>query len=165
MPDDCIRVPLTQGKFTTIDAADAERILAYKWCLHKSGYAYRGRRKSDGSGPHCIMLHWSIIDVPDGMLPDHIDRDKLNNRRSNLRLVSNAGNKMNVAIRADNTSGFRGVSWDKRSGKWEAHITVESRKRFLGYFNNAEDAARARDAEAFRLYGPVAFLNLPMTET
>lgn len=83
---------------------------------------------------------------------DHIDQDKSNNRIDNLREVGHAENARNAKIPRNNTSGVLGVFWHKRWMKWEAHISVGGRKKFLGYFTSIAEAAAAR-AEANKAYG------------
>ncbi len=160
MQGDCILVPLSQGKFAIIDAVDAERILPYKW--HCSlGYAVRNRRKPDGPGAPIIRMHRVINDTPDGMETDHVDGDRLNNRRSNLRSVTMSQNSCNSRTYASNTSGYRGVSWAKREKRWTAQIWLNQKHRHVGYFATAEEAARARDAAALEVHGEFAILNFP----
>lgn len=93
------------------------------------------------------------------MLPDHRNRNKLDNRRGNLRQATPLQNAVNQSLRKDNASGFKGVTWNKQVGKWKAQIRDTGRRLFLGYFHDATDAARAYDAKARDLFGEFAFLN------
>jgi hypothetical protein len=98
-------------------------------------------------------MHREIMVAMAGVLPpllqvDHIDGDRLNNRRSNLRLVTKAEQMQNVRARAS-TSPYRGVCWDGTYLKWLAQAQVARRNHFLGYFDDEEEAARV--ASAFRL--------------
>lgn len=84
---------------------------------------------------------------------DHINRDRGDNRWTNLRLATSRDNKGNAGVRSDNTSGHRGVSWDKRSGEWQAYGRRTGRKIHLGYFDRLEEAASAAQkwrAESFK---------------
>jgi hypothetical protein len=157
MPDDCILVPLTRGKFAVIDMEDADRILPFKWCLHAEGYAYRRRRLSDGPGPMAILMHRVVLNAGPGESVDHVDRDRLNNRRANLRKATKGQNAMNHGLRADNTSGFRGVEFHPPSGRWRAYLTVNNRTTFLGSFATADEAVQVRDAAAVTAYGEYAW--------
>ena len=74
---------------------------------------------------------------------DHIDCDKTNNRWSNLREASVAENNQNKTLICNNSSGLRGVSWYKKSGKWKAQIGVNKRMIFLGYFEDKFEAQEA----------------------
>ena len=86
--------------------------------------------------------HWPELEI------DHINRDRADNRISNLRQVSKAENQFNTGIKADNTSGYRGVSYDKKRSRWYASCIVRGKNFFLGYFDTAEEAGAV--AEAFR---------------
>lgn len=99
---------------------------------------------------------------PADMDVDHIDCDKGNNAIANLRLASRSQNAANASgLRKNNTSGYRGVSFYRRTGRWEARILVEGVTHRLGYHKTAEEAARAYDRACYRLNGPFAYLNFP----
>lgn len=83
---------------------------------------------------------------------DHINGVRDDNRISNLRVVTNQQNQRNASMQRNNTSGVCGVEWHKASGKWQASIRINGRRRHLGLFTALEDAAEAR-AEASRRYG------------
>ena len=87
---------------------------------------------------------------------DHIDMNKSNNRMSNLREATSAENKYNVSIPERNTSGIKGVSWDKKSQKWKAQIQVRRIYHHLGFFRSIEDAAEVVKAARSRLHGDFA---------
>lgn len=75
---------------------------------------------------------------------DHIDRDKANNRLDNLREVSQTCNNRNTGNPRDNTSGVKGVYWHRQRNKWRAQICINGKKKHLGYYENFDDAVRAR---------------------
>lgn len=140
---------------TMVDAADAA-VLASKWWRLSSGKYAIG-----GAPPNRAFLHRLISAVPggfaDGVLVDHVDLNKLNNRRANLRQCSHSLNHGNAPLRSDNTSGFKGVSRDKK--KWCASIMVNQRHLHIGNFNTPEEAAHAYNAAARRHFGEFARLN------
>jgi len=107
------------------------------------------------------MLHRLIVGAPVGEVVDHINGDTLDNRRSNLRVCSRAENLWNAGKRRHNTSGFKGVCFDKRDGRWYARIRAVGRVHDLGRYKTAEEAAMAYDAKAAELHGPFARLNFP----
>ena len=76
---------------------------------------------------------------------DHINRIKDDNRISNLRSADRSLNCLNQAIRKDNTSGVKGVSWYKKLNKWVVQVSVEGHRTHLGYFDSLEEAAAARE--------------------
>ena len=87
---------------------------------------------------------------------DHRDGDGLNNRIANLRLATMSQNLANTGSRKSNKSGFKGVSWDKRKGKWKAEITKDGKSSFLGYFDLPAEGHAAYIAAAKRLHGEFA---------
>jgi 5-methylcytosine-specific restriction endonuclease McrA len=97
-------------------------------------------------------MHRFLANVPDDMEVDHWDGNGLNNRKRNLRIVTHQQNGCNRGPQANNTSGYKGVSWNKRDGKYEAWIRVNDRKIHLGYFDDILDAAKAYNEAAARLH-------------
>ena len=87
---------------------------------------------------------------------DHIDGDKLNNVFSNLRLCTRAQNSWNSKRPISNRSGVKGVSWDKRSGRWVAHVKCNGKQHFLGGFSSIEQAAAVVTAKRAELHGEFA---------
>jgi hypothetical protein len=146
--DGTFLVPLSQGAFAVVDGRDAERVSAHHWHL-RCGYA-----AAHIGGKHAPM-HRFILDAPPGWEIDHKNRDRLNNRRGNLRVATRSQNQANSGTRA--ASGFRGVLWDAQRGKWRAYINNTT----LGRFEGIEDAARAFDGAARARYGEFAVLNFP----
>lgn len=99
---------------------------------------------------HTLVWRWHNGDIPDGMFIDHIDRDRLNNKIENLRLCTKSQNNQNASIRKDNTSGVKGVSFHKKTGKWQASIGIESKMKYIGLFSTIELAEKAMaEARAF----------------
>ena len=91
-----------------------------------------------------IEIHRFIMKPKKGEYVDHINGDTLDNRRSNLRVCTNAANLRNGRIRQNNTSGKTGVWQDKRSGKWVAEIKVNYKKISLGRSKSFEEAIKLR---------------------
>lgn len=117
-----------------------------------------------------IYLHRLIVKPKQQEQVDHIDRDRLNNRRSNLRICSIRQNMANVGIRSGKR--FKGVFLDKRNGdlkkrhsSWISYIDAKCRgqrkRKYLGHFKTAEEAAKAYDKAAKEIWGEFAFLNFP----
>lgn len=102
-------------------------------------------------------LAWLYVhgEWPDGQV-DHINGVKHDNRIANLRVATNQQNAINRAVRMDNTSGYKGVSWNKRSGRWLAHISYGGKIRHLGLFDDIEDAITAYSLAAQRYHGEFA---------
>jgi hypothetical protein len=128
---------------TTIDESDFERLSQLgNWHLN-SGYAH-GRRP-DGSAAY---LHREVLQLErdDPRVVDHINGDRLDNRRANLRIVTRRQNMENMKLSRANTSGYRGVSYDKEMGLWAAQIGLNGRRKHLGYYHSPETAAEVARA-------------------
>ncbi|AYA77376.1 Fis family transcriptional regulator [Bacillus sp. Y1] len=150
-------IPLTKGMVAIVDDEDFEWLSKFNWRYHK-GYASRttllryGKRKT-------VLMHREIIgNVAEQV--DHIDGNRLNNTRENLRAASRSENCRNTKSRTGSTSEYKGVSFDKGNKKWRARIKVEYKEMFLGYFNNPHDAARMYNFWAKDLFGEFARLNI-----
>lgn len=130
---------------TKIDKDDIAKIREYKWCIVSSGDIV-----ADKNGER-YALHRFLMNAPSNAQVDHIDRDRSNNRKQNLRVCSHRENSRNQDIRKDNTSGFPGVIWSKRDERWVARINYNGRLIHIGNFVNFEGAVSAR-IEAERRY-------------
>ena len=122
------------------------------WYTRPSGKRQR-RRKT-------LQLHRLLMNPPKGMMVDHINHNGLDNRRENLRICTHAENQHNSRKQKNNTSGYKGVYWDKSKKKWRAQIKKDN-KIHIGMFDIIEEAARAYDAKAKELFGGYAQLNFP----
>ena len=130
------------------DTSDFDFISQHKWSIENSGYVHTTIK-----GEH-IRLHKYLLGY-DGFI-DHQNGDRSDNRRSNLRICTNAENVRNQRLSVRNTSGYKGVCFDKRREKFEASITVNFKKKFLGYYDSPVEAAHAYDRAAFLLHGEFA---------
>ncbi|MDP4226025.1 MAG: HNH endonuclease [Bacteroidota bacterium] len=90
-----------------------------------------------------VALHRIIHKTPDGMMTDHINGNTFDNRRENLRTVTNQQNQFNRQLRIDNKSGYTGVFWNKQRGKWRASIKVNYKTKHIGYFLDKNEAYKA----------------------
>ena len=149
-------IPLTKGYVALVDAVDYPMLSRFTWHVTNKGYAVRGQH------PHVLMSR--VIMLPDpGLEVDHVNRNKLDNRRRNLRICEHRGNARNAARRVDNASGYKGVSWRSDVKKWRVRLANGGQK-YLGLFDDKLDAARAYDAAARELFGEFACLNLTDSE-
>jgi hypothetical protein len=149
------RIPLSQGKFTIIDDDDYEIISRFNWYFN-NGYA--SRQKRINGERFRIYLHRFILGVIDpDVVVDHINGNKLDNRKSNLRLCTSQQNKWN----RKNVSGssiYLGVS-KKREKSWRVSIAKDKKDYDLGTYDNEIDAALVYNRKAIELFGEFASLN------
>lgn len=126
---------------TLLDDEDRERFSIYRWSVSGNGYLQRHHVIAPGKYTK-IRLHQEIMGHPKGCKIDHINGNKLDNRRSNLRLVDDTGNAQNMRKRGRNTSGYRGVSWSKKQGQWQAYAHKQRKLIHLGFYDDLQEAAR-----------------------
>ena len=145
------------GAVAIVDADDAQFLLQFTWSQNPRGHFVRNDHGK------VLMMHRVIAERAGLNLSayiDHKDGDKLNNTRSNLRSATNQQNQFNTERQVNNTSGFKGVTWDKHNSRWLARIRFGKGKRqHLGSFVTAEEAARAYNNAAEELHGDYARLN------
>lgn len=152
------RLPLVRNgstiAYALVDPSDLEWLSQWTWTLHATSKVACRRETYAPYKRRWVWLHRQIMEVPRGartesgerLEVDHINRDRLDNRRSNLRVVTGAQNSQNVPARGG-SSNYRGVSWCKNRKQWLA-VVYHGRLHRLGYFDDEEEAARV--ASAFR---------------
>jgi hypothetical protein len=159
-PNDQIRyIALTRARFAIVDAADYEWLSRYKWYAGSgsSGAAYACRTTRQR---RLITMHRQIMEPPDGFVVDHIDGNKFNNCRGNLRICTQAQNVCNA--RGQNASSkYKGVRHLRGRRKWDVQIGFQGRRQHIGSFDDEIEAALAYDLKAVALFGPFAYLNFP----
>lgn len=134
------------------DPEDEDIVKQHSWSIA------RGHIRTVINGK-TIYLHRLIMNCPDGVEVDHINMDKSDNRRCNLRIASHAENQRNRSAHKNNTSGYKGVCLEKRTGKYFAYINSNGCRYYLGRFANKELAAQAYNQAAIELHGDFARLN------
>ena len=95
----------------------------------------------------------------DGIIPDHKNRNGLDNRKDNLHIANNSINGHNRRRQVNNTSGYRGVTWHKKDKKWRANIQVNGKTIYCGNYSDVLLAAKAYDSAAIRYFGENAVVN------
>lgn len=143
-----------------VDEKDKYLLEKYTWYLN-CGYArtdkvVAGKKKR-------MLLHRIILGV-DGKnwknsMVDHINRNKLDNRRCNLRLSTSLENNRNVGVKSNNSSGFKGVSISKGGKKWRSRIVIDGKEHRLGTHDTKEQAAVTYNDKALEIFGEFAYLN------
>jgi hypothetical protein len=170
------RILLTRGKFTVVDDEDFEKTKKITWYFSYAkvktkidcgGYA-KGYNPQTGKN---VFLHRFILNIPSNIQVDHVNHDKLDNRRCNLRLATRSQNNMNRE-KTNNKHGYKGISfyshrkyYTKTTSRltypksWRANIKINKRRISLGFFCTKGEAAQAYNEAAKRYFGEYAFLN------
>ena len=162
---DVKRMIITSKKFgkreVLIDAEDWNRVKEHKWFLHQPK-----DKIYVATGAEHRYLHRLIMNTPSGMVTDHINGNTLDNRKVNLRVCTVAQNARNRNKNKNNVSGYIGVSFRPKAkgrNRWEARCGVKgpedkrSKNHYLGLYETAEEAARARDRFLRELRGDCEF--------
>lgn len=151
-PEEHKLIPLTKGKFTKVSNEDFDSLKNIPWvCTH---YSYATNRAKG-------LMHRYILRVKDYEEIDHINRDGLDNRRENLRIVTSSENSSNMGKIKGTSSKYIGVYWDKKRRKWTAEVKKNYKKYYVGRYDCEEEAGRARDKKAKELFGEYVNLNFP----
>ncbi len=129
-------IKLTKGAVSLVDDEDFDELNSYKWYLNTTGYAERSIWKPRRN----ITLHRFLLNPDKGMEVDHINRDKLDNQKINLRISTPGQNKFNRLKLKTNTTNYKGVYFDKANKKYRAAISINGKQSQLGRFNTAEEA-------------------------
>lgn len=136
-----------------VDSELHYRLSKFRWCFSNGGYAARR------DGNKTMQMHRFIMQPSDEMEVDHINGHKLDNRRCNLRLATRTQNNANRRISSNNTSGYKGVSWNKKLNLWMVYVKLD-RKKFVKYAKTKEEAAVKYNQMASSLFGEYARLNI-----
>lgn len=150
-----ISIPLIKNRgFVKISPEDETNVKKYKWRLSTFGYAVSSSRINNKH----VMMHRLILQVQKGIFVDHINGDKLDNRRSNLRV---ANNKQNIQNQKPKQGYVKGARFHKSSGRWWAFIRINKKLIQIGAYATEEEAARAYDSAALYYFKEFARPNYP----
>lgn len=161
--------PAAAGLVALVDDGDYALVSQHRWFIKRDTrpgrdagpYARANIRTTDGRkttiGMHTLITGWPRV--------DHGNHDGLDNRRANLRPATRPQNAANARPQQGRSSRFKGVCWDRRTGRWQAKLAANYRSVFLGRFSDEAEAARAYDAAALRVWGEFACLNFPAGRT
>lgn len=152
--DGVSRCVLPNGKYFLFDTEDLDIVREHKWNIPPSGYVET--TIYEGGKQRVCRLHRRLLEAPDRYFIDHINGIRWDNRKINLRVATNKDNIRNARLSRANTSGYKGVIFDRRRGKYYAAICVNGQKKFLGYFIDPVTAARAYDRAAVFYFGVFA---------
>lgn len=144
-----------EGKFAIVDVDDYVELSKYTWNVNNHGYAVRNE------GGRGILMHRQILNPPDDLVTDHINRIRLDNRRCNLRAVAQAENVKNRNPNKSGTSKFKGVTWDKSRRMWQVRVVNNGNVVFMEYHEDQKLAAQVYDFFAAKEFGEFVYLNFP----
>lgn len=141
-------VPITKGAIVIIDEEDGPRVTKRRWQLSAAGYAITQFQVNGKS--RTVSMHRFVMNAQHGMAVDHINGNRLDNRKLNLRVITNAENCQNLhGARSDSSTGIRGVFWSKKERRYRVRIWVRGKPISCGYFATlAEADAAAREARS-----------------
>ena len=143
-------IPLKRGSHALIDVDDFERVTALRWRVTPNGYALA----SNG-----LLMHRLVAGTPLGSFTDHINRDRLDNRRKNLRICTSTENARYCKGPSRGTSRYKGVQWCRKRVRWVARIKINGKVKDIGYFLSEHKAALAYNAAAKLYFGDFAYPN------
>jgi hypothetical protein len=153
--------------YTLIDEQDAQ-LARLTWRLEVSGYAARREKRQNhqngGWRARIVLLHRVTLGAPPGVEVDHINRNRLDNRRSNLRFATDGEQARNCSRNKRNTSGYKGVCFESARRRWKAAVAFEGRSYHVGLFDTPQEAAFAYDFAATALHGEFAATNCQLSE-
>lgn len=156
------KIPLPNGIFVIVDDEDYDFLMQWKWHVRSGGYVIREHHLGFVKGIRKrkrIYMHRVINNTPDSLETDHINGDKLDNRRINLRNATRHQSIINRGSVSGSSSKYKGVCWRKDHHKWRAKIRINKKDINLGSFTSEIDAARAYDRAAIKYHGEYARLN------
>ena len=149
------KIKVGRSHYALVDSENYSGLNSIYWSLSTKGYAFieRGKGKK-------LFMHRMIMNTPEGMDTDHIDGNPLNNTRKNLRICTHTENCRNRKIGTNNSSNFKGVSWDKGTDKWRSRIYLNNMAIHLGFHDDKIHAAKEYNKAAIKYHGDFARLNI-----
>ena len=134
-----------------VDIKHHKEISKHKWNIGGGEYVFTNINGK------LLGLHRFIMNPPDGIVVDHINHNKLDNRECNLRICTHQQNSWNSKVNSKNTSGHKGVSWSSTNKQWQSYITVNGKPIRIGQFKDIDDAIAARKAAETKYFGDFAY--------
>lgn len=134
---DHAEIEISKGYFAKVDLEDLDKVKPYRWYVSFLGKQTYTKTQSKGKW---FYMHHLILNCPKGMVRDHINRNGLDNRKSNLRAVSHSTNHQNAGINKNNTCGYRGIYFYKPYQKWSVLFGFNKKRHFGGYYVDKEEA-------------------------
>jgi hypothetical protein len=152
-----VEIPLTRGKWATIDIDDAEKVLPYRW--NANLYENKKNWRAAACPRMTVRFYLHNFLLPDAEVVDHVNGNGLDNRRSNIRAATVTENRRNERY-IRNPTGVKGIyRMDTKNERWCARIKINRKKIHLGSFATCEEAGKAYDEAAKKYFGEFAATN------
>jgi hypothetical protein len=150
MESEARKILMAGNRFVLVDASDYIWLNKWRW-YPSPDYAYRqiqvDKKRSS------ILMHRLILNATNGQEVDHVNGDGLDNRRCNIRLCTPSQNQANRGKDKRNTSGRKGVTWNKCANKWQAQTSVNGKRKYIGIFSDVEKAHKAYNKFRISIFG------------
>lgn len=147
---------IIKNKKCLIDKEDLNKYSGSHWHVSK-GYLFVSRKIKDKWVN--VPISRLIMNAPENLEVDHINRNKLDNRKENLRLATTSQNHANKPKQSNNTSGYKGIHWRKNRNKWIATIQVNKNRKYLGCSSDIKEVVKIYNEAAKSYFGNYAYLN------
>lgn len=141
-------IKMAKNKFVLVDEDDYDYLMQWNWHFF-GGYAKNAKQG---------FMHRLLMN-PGDLYVDHANGNKLDNRRANLRVCTHSQNMMNRPMSSSNSSGYKGVFFNKQCNKWMSLISANGKSNYLGLFTCKHKAALAYNEAAIKYHGEFATLN------
>lgn len=152
-------IKLTKNLETIVDDHLFDELNSFNWHVDADGYVVRNSSRKDFGSRKKLLMHREILKVSGAVLVDHLNHNILDNRTENLRVADFSQNQANKLKQPGKSSIYKGVSYNKKNHKWEAHCTKDQKKYSLGYHLTEVEAALAYNIKAKEFFGEFALLN------
>ena len=154
------KIILNNGETTLVDDNDFDYLNKWVWHVNIKGYVERSTWARGKGRTTTIRMQRVIMNPPANLQVDHINGNKLDNRQSNLRLATNSQNQANTNKRRDNTSGYKGITFYPRNNKWGARLQVNGIRKWLGLFDDIQEAKNIYNKAIRQYFGEYAKENI-----
>lgn len=156
------KILLSQGKVALVDDKDYPEIVKYNWFYMGNGYAVRNNPRRNGKRSQTYMHHAILGKPSPSKEVDHKNRNRLDNRRSNLRFCTakqNQANQVGFPDKPNRSSQYKGVHWFRLQNCWRTMVYYDGKSHHIGCYKSEEEAALAYNKEAVKQWGEFAYLN------
>ena len=151
--DNCLIGVTSQGDEFILDLDDYDKVKNFTWRVSSNGYIVTTNNQK------VVLLHRLIMNPSEDLIVDHINHNKKDNRKLNLRICTSSNNNMNKSKLSSNTSGVTGVIWNKQYGCWVSQIGLNNKTIILGYNTNFNNAVKLRKEAEQKYFGEYSYDN------